>query len=50
MSYSDFCLAGLISLYDSQGVIRNATTVLVTTLTGTLNAMGAIYGPIIPVM
>jgi len=31
-------------------VTKNATTVLVTTLTGTLKAIGAIYGPIIPVI
>ena len=34
----------------SHGVTRKATTVLVITATGTLKAMGDMYGPIMPVM
>ena len=34
----------------NQGVIKNATSVDMITLIGTLNAIGAMYGPIIPVI
>ena len=34
----------------SQGVIKNATTVEIVTVSGTFNAIGAMYGPIMPVM
>ena len=35
---------------DAHGVIRNATIVDMVTVRGTFSAMGAIYGPIMPVM
>ena len=34
----------------NQGVIKNATIVDTVTVSGTLSAIGAMYGPIIPVM